>query len=329
MPTDAITAHLGIPKPDPANDVDYDFTRLILSMEMIDGFIHSLQTALAGVAASDHGHVVADVEGLQAALDTLAGEISNMPGTLEGLSDTDVSDATQGMVLQYLNSKWTSVVAKASYFGIDAINGLDANNVQAALEKLTTKVTNGVAPGCVAYYAMSTAPDGWLKANGAEISRTAYADLFAAIGTIFGVGDGNSTFNLPDLRGEFLRGWDDARGVDGARVLGSSQSDQNASHTHTGSTSSDSHSHTGTTNTTGNHTHNMAYEGGTNAGTGLAAPATSRSNTSPGPTVNYSGNHSHTFSTSSDSHSHSVTTDASGGSEARPRNIALLACIKY
>lgn len=78
-------------------------------------------------------------------------------------------------------------------------------------------------PGLVGHFARNSAPTGWLKANGAAVSRTAYADLFAAIGTTFGPGDGFNTFNLPDLRGEFVRGWDDGRGVDTGRALGSNQ----------------------------------------------------------------------------------------------------------
>ncbi|HHL3632610.1 phage tail protein [Neisseria polysaccharea] len=82
-----------------------------------------------------------------------------------------------------------------------------------------------IPSGAVMYFARSTAPDGWLKANGAAVSRTAYAALFAAIGTTYGAGDGRTTFNLPDLRGEFVRGWDDGRGIDSRRALGSAQSD--------------------------------------------------------------------------------------------------------
>lgn len=77
--------------------------------------------------------------------------------------------------------------------------------------------------GAVSFFAMSTAPVGYLKANGALISRTTYADLFAAIGTTFGAGDGSTTFALPDLRGEFIRGFSDGRSVDSGRALGSSQ----------------------------------------------------------------------------------------------------------
>ena len=79
--------------------------------------------------------------------------------------------------------------------------------------------------GEVAFFARATPPSGWLKANGAAVSRTTYAALFAAIGTTFGAGDGRSTFNLPDLRGEFVRGLDDGRNVDGGRRLGTAQGD--------------------------------------------------------------------------------------------------------
>jgi phage-related tail fiber protein len=82
----------------------------------------------------------------------------------------------------------------------------------------------GIIPvGAIVYFANSTTPTGYIKANGAQVSRTIYADLFAAIGTVYGVGDGSTTFNLPDLRGEFLRSWDDARGIDPGRGIGSFQ----------------------------------------------------------------------------------------------------------
>ena len=84
----------------------------------------------------------------------------------------------------------------------------------------------GMIPsGAVMYFAGQTAPAGWLKANGAAVSRTLYAALFQAVGTTYGAGDGRTTFNLPDLRGEFVRGWDDGRGIDSRRALGSGQSD--------------------------------------------------------------------------------------------------------
>lgn len=79
----------------------------------------------------------------------------------------------------------------------------------------------------------TTPPAGYIKANGAVISRTVYAWLFGRIGTTFGVGDGSTTFSLPDLRGEFLRGLDDGRGVDSGRGIGSFQNHDFLSHVHT------------------------------------------------------------------------------------------------
>ncbi|MCL9847349.1 phage tail protein [Ralstonia solanacearum] len=92
--------------------------------------------------------------------------------------------------------------------------------------------------GLIGYFARSTAPNGWLKANGAAVSRTTYAALFTEIGTTFGAGDGANTFNLPDLRGEFLRGWDDGRGVDSGRGFGTWQSGSPVVHDDVGGTAS-------------------------------------------------------------------------------------------
>lgn len=60
--------------------------------------------------------------------------------------------------------------------------------------------------GTINAYGGATAPEGWLLCQGQALSRTDYADLFAVIGTNFGAGDGSTTFNAPDFRGEFLRG---------------------------------------------------------------------------------------------------------------------------
>lgn len=160
--------------------------------------------------------------------------------------------------------------------------------------------------GKVEYFAMSSAPAGYLKANGAAISRTTYANLFTAIGTTFGVGDGSTTFNLPDLRGVIARGWDDGRGYDSGRAFGSYQADGNKSHNHTGGTS-----------TTGSHAHSTAlYAAGSGSSTG------------------YLGNYQTTLqnATATDSqgnHAHAVSINSDGNTEVTMKNIALLACIKY
>lgn len=164
---------------------------------------------------------------------------------------------------------------------------------------------NMIFPGHTDYTARTTAPPGWLPRDGRALSRTVYASLFAAIGTTFGAGDGSTTFNVPDDRGEFIRGADMGRGIDAGRVLGSWQDGQNASHTHTASTDSQG-AHTHTT-----HGHNSnSYSNNATAGGG--------SEIAGGGTTNSAGAHTHT-----------VTVNAAGGSEARPRNRAYLPIIKY
>jgi phage-related tail fiber protein len=132
--------------------------------------------------------------------------------------------------------------------------------------------------GAVQVFAMSSAPTGWLSCDGNAVSRSTYSGLYSAIGTTYGSGDGSTTFNLPDLRGEFIRGWDAGRGVDSGRSFGSFQADELKSHRH-----SIQHGTSGWD----------AYTG-YNIGTGG---------------VDY--------------------TDYTGGAETRPRNIAMLYCIKY
>ncbi len=72
--------------------------------------------------------------------------------------------------------------------------------------------------GAIEAYAGSTAPTGWLLSFGQAVSRTTYANLFAVISTTYGVGDGSTTFNLPDLRGRAIAGVDNMGGTDAGRL---------------------------------------------------------------------------------------------------------------
>jgi microcystin-dependent protein len=74
---------------------------------------------------------------------------------------------------------------------------------------------------------------GFLECAGAAISRALYAKLFDVIGITYGNGDGLTTFNLPDLRGEWIRGFDHGRGIDSGRALGSIQAQSIRGHSHT------------------------------------------------------------------------------------------------
>jgi microcystin-dependent protein len=141
-----------------------------------------------------------------------------------------------------------------------------------------------VPVGSITMYAANSAPTGWLECNGAAVSRTTYAGLFAAIGTVFGVGDSSTTFNVPDMRGEFARGWDNSRGIDPARAFGSAQGGAIEAHVHS------------------------------------VTPPAASDDTSSGLTTTGTGG------------AETITpynTASTGGSETRPRNIALMFIIKF
>jgi microcystin-dependent protein len=133
-------------------------------------------------------------------------------------------------------------------------------------------------------FAMNTAPTGWLECDGTAINRTTYATLFAAIGTTFGNGNGSTTFNIPDLRGVFVRGW---------------------------------------ANTKANVDADNMYDAGRNFGTEQADAFKAHSHTFKGATGS-----SGSGTSSRDSVPQTQNTGLTGDIETRPRNVALMYCIK-
>ena len=106
---------------------------------------------------------------------------------------------------------------------------MDANTQMAGVN-LSTQISSAVPAGTIQSHAASSAPSGWLICDGSAISRTTYSDLYSIVGTTWGSGDGSTTFAIPDLRGEFLRGVDNGQGNDsdaasrtGGDAVGSSQ----------------------------------------------------------------------------------------------------------
>jgi microcystin-dependent protein len=186
-------------------------------------------------------------------------------------------------------------------------NGLDQRLT--ALESLLpagTIIAFGGPAGAAADGGAPALPQGWLLCDGSAVSRTTYATLFAAIGINFGGGDGIATFNLPDLRGRFLRGLDKGAGRDpdgSTRTLGSVQDESFKSHSHGGATG-------GVANLTGTDGYrDYNTQGCGQSGKGFVY------NTDQ----NCLGGQ---FST----HTHSIT--AEGGSETRPKNVAVNYLIK-
>ena len=165
--------------------------------------------------------------------------------------------------------------------------------------KATKFIGTGSTPiGSVIAFMGMEVPNGWMTANGAEISRAEYPELFSAIGVIYGSGNNATTFNIPDLRGEFIRGWDDGRGVDNDRQLGSYQADAFQGHHH------DSYQVMG--HETGNHYSSSGLAGALNTSTSS------------------SGNFPNVKNPTTDGLNGAPRT----GPETRPRNIAVMYIIR-
>ena len=161
--------------------------------------------------------------------------------------------------------------------------------------------TSLIPSGAEMYWSGTTPPAGWLEENGVSLSVASYPALFAIIGYTYGGSGAN--FNLPDSRGEFVRGWDHGRGTDPLRTLGSFQSDLTKAHNHTASS-----------NSTGAHSHNYTrysfFRGGESNPEGEWAGTSTQSTSASG------------------NHSHSITVNSSSGSETRPRNTSRMMIIK-
>jgi len=204
---------------------------------------------------------------------------------------------TGGYVLPWRPSQAVSTGQAAQ----ESIDNLLAGSGQAAQEYI-----DNLLAGSVSAFAIAVPPEGWLECNGQAIDRQGFARLFNRIGTRFGAGNGATTFNVPDLRGEFVRGWDHGRGVDSGRDFGGFQDDQFQNHTHP-STS---------------HTHSLVFNTGLWAGpAGIGIPA---GNTAVGASELIVPA---TVSTPAIPQSWWPGTRA--GTETRPRNVSLMYCIKY
>ncbi len=235
----------------------------------------------------------------------------------------------------------TTTVGAGSGLDSDKLDGQEGGWYQARANHTGTQdvatisglqaVLDAIVPAStIIHVAAATAPAGYLAANGQNVSRTTYARLFTAIGTTYGVGDGSTTFALPDMRGVFVRGLDSGKGTDTGRVLGSFQDSANLAHNH--GVTDPGHGHSGYTDVQGHHAHTMYFRFTSKSGNDTPWVA---SHPSAGEAQNGAGN---LGTDGAGSHSHNVgvyaaTTGISilnnGGTESRPKNIALLACIKF
>lgn len=171
--------------------------------------------------------------------------------------------------------------------------------------KNLNQLPDGVPIGTVTWLATDSVPLGYLKCDGTAYSKTEYPALFAKIGNTFATTGGlpapaSTAFRVPDLRSEFIRGWDNGRGVDSGRTLGSNQSGAFESHSHNIDT-------VGST-----------YNGGFNA---IWLSRTTRVAQGFNPEIQ------NTAFVNAMVNGNQLT-NATGANETRPRNVALMPCIK-
>jgi len=199
----------------------------------------------------------------------------------------------------------------------------------------------GFLTGYIAMFGAEVPPAGWALCDGAELDRAANTGLFAVLGEMYGIGDGVTTFNLPDLRGEFIRGLDEGRGVDVGRVDGSNQSASTAAPTTAMSTDEEAdHVHLASTTSAGDHNH-LEGDATANAGDSNGYFGYGYGGNNGPTTLNLSSianilpyleevdwAHGHAHSTGwGGIHSHIL--DAAGfDDETRPKNIAISYIIK-
>ena len=214
------------------------------------------------------------------------------------------------------SSNWVALQASSSIgsnitFTLPSADGSDGQMLKTnGSGVLSFTTVQGVPSGAVFCLAVATVPADYLECNGATVSRSTYAALFAVIGTTYGAGNGSTTFKIPDLRGEFIRGFDNGRTVDNGRSIGTYQASANKSHNHTASSTS-SVSDPG-------HLHQVAYTNSHSGDGVIEESGTGLSGYEPTET-----------STTGISVSTSTTVNNdSTGVEGRPRNIAMMYIIK-
>lgn len=225
------------------------------------------------------------------------------------------------VIFAYEGSKYGWIIEEIASQQSETLFILDEAGANTAPEASGNTAPSSVPTGAVFHFAMLNAPDGYLVCDGSDVSREDYEDLFTAIGTTFGAGNGVTTFNLPDLAGEFIRGHNASAdtGPDAGRTFGTRQVDAVSEHNHWFSVSSYASAQGGATDGPGTFyadqtaTSLMSYGDTYSPGNFMASSSS-----------NGKANFRIDRIKSTISGSETVT----DGPETRPTNVALLPCIK-
>lgn len=238
---------------------------------------------------------------------------------------------------QYLFDEY---VAQTHNIADKAITSEKIANKAVTKTQLADEIANALwPPGAILYTAKSTPDVGWLVADGSAVSRTVYAALFAAIGTKYGAGDGVNTFNLPDLRGIWIRGSGTNSKIAGASSLAMGQYQAGAyqNHSHQASLSTnphghgdsghahnDDHSHTTYTKAGGNGNGQLSNMGDLSPSNNITTNSKSASGYGSTTQTSYANIVAATVTGTV-----TVNNSTSGADENRVANTAMLGCIKY
>ena len=126
---------------------------------------------------------------------------------ISGANGVDINFTTNSVSL---STTIDTLVAKNTPEAGDQVMIYDfitKTNKKTTVASLSGIVGNPTPAGTIISWSANTAPTGYLLCDGSAINRTTYASLYAVIGTTYGVGNGSTTFNIPDLRGLFIRGF--------------------------------------------------------------------------------------------------------------------------
>lgn len=192
-------------------------------MRLIKSTIKNSFPSVAGAVNATHTEINTACDGSTAATSTTLVDadrvVVNDNGTMVQAAMSDVKTYMESNLNITASNIATNAVTAAE-LADNAVDTAAIADGSITAAKLASGAVGGTGffAGMVMPYGGNTAPTGWLLAYGQAISRTTYSDLFQAIGTTYGAGDGTNSFNVPDLRGRTIAGQDDMGGSSSNRL---------------------------------------------------------------------------------------------------------------
>lgn len=189
-----------------------DFAHALAGSEHNADTLANLNTKLTGSTLLDTTDIQFKTGALHASSDhesggSLATKLDDLAAPDDN-TDLDVSTSAHGLIPKLSNNSGQYLDGVGTWKQIDhtTLSNIGTNTHAQIDSHISSEQGEHLPSGVIEMYGGSSAPTGWLLCDGSAVSRTTYANLYAVIGTTFGVGDGSTTFNLPDFQGAFPRG---------------------------------------------------------------------------------------------------------------------------